>query len=139
MPIEFPTEEQITNLNSGLVSRSGENHGLINRAGLLSALGRPLHGSGGHYFYKSIHEMAAALLESLANNHPFVAGNKRTAMMAMEVFLHRNGHVLIATDDEKYVFIVEVVTHGLDFAETVQWLQHHCHCIEPEPVETLMQ
>lgn len=137
MPIEVPTEEQIIRLNTGFVLRSREKYGLVNRAGLLSALGRPVHGVGDQYLYKSIHEMAAALLQALATNHPFVAGNKRTALMAMEVFLHRNGHVLIASDDDKYEFVVDVVTHQLDFPEIVQWLQRHCHCIEPELVEDL--
>jgi len=139
VPIEVPTEEQIIRLNSGFVERSGERYSLMNRAGLLSALARPLHGADGCYFYRSIHEMAAALLESLATNHPFTAGNKRTAIMATEIFLHRHGHVLIASDDEKYNFVVDVVTHKLEFPEIVQWLQFHCHCIEPELVEELIR
>jgi death on curing protein len=132
LPIEIPTEEQIVRLNNGLVTRSGEPHSLVDRAGLLSALGRPLHGIDGSFLYESIHEMGAALLESIAINHPFVSGNKRTALMAMEVFMHRNGHVLIATDDEKYDYVVGVVTHQLDFNANAEWLETHCHCIEPE-------
>jgi len=57
--------------------------------GLASAVGRPQGG-----YYADIIEEAAALFESLAKNHPFFDGNKRTAVVATAVFLKLNGYTL---------------------------------------------
>lgn len=87
---------------------------------------------GGEYFYRTIPQMAAALVEALTINHPFESGNKRTALLAMQVFLHRNGYVMIATDDEKVEFMEQVAMHTISFDEMVGWIEEHSECIEPD-------
>jgi len=134
VPIEFLSEEQVLLLNRAYVLSTGEHHALINPDGLASALGRPQTGRDGQYFYDSIHKMATALTESIACNHPFESGNKRTAFMAMEIFLHRNGHVLIASDYEKIQFMLDLVNHTLNFDSAATWIEDHCHCIDPASV-----
>jgi death-on-curing protein len=57
---------------------------------LLSALAQPAAGLGGEYFHADLYEMAAAYLFHLARNHPFVDGNKRTALACCLVFLDYN-------------------------------------------------
>lgn len=52
-----------------------------------SAIGRPYSG-----YYRAIHRKAAALLESLARNHGFVDGNKRTALLAVDLLIRRSGY-----------------------------------------------
>jgi death-on-curing protein len=56
---------------------------------LASAIGRPYVG-----YNRSIHAKAAALVQSLATNHGFVDGNKRTAFLIADLFLNRSGYVL---------------------------------------------
>jgi death-on-curing protein len=69
--------------------------------GLLeSACGRPQASAFGEDAYPTVWEKAAALLQSLACNHAFVQGNKRTAWMATVVFLWVNGHRLDSPLDE---------------------------------------
>ena len=60
--------------------------GLLNEGILCSALERPNTG-----YYESLFEAASALMESLCNNHPFVDGNKRVAVMTTFYFLKLNG------------------------------------------------
>ena len=85
--------------------------------GLLeSAVLRPMETVGGRDAYPDIHAKAAALFHSLIRNHPFVDGNKRTAVLALVVFYNLNGFELDATDDEMVTLAVEAAEGSLDVA-----------------------
>lgn len=84
-------------------------------AGLLeSAAGRPFASAFGADAYPTLPLKAAALLHSLARNHPLVDGNKRLALAATIVFLGINGEQLALTEDEAYDLTVAVATGELD-------------------------
>jgi death-on-curing protein len=69
--------------------------------GLLdAALQRPFGGFGETEFYPSAEEKAASILESVAKNHPFLDGNKRTAYVLMRLMLLEYGKDIDATQDE---------------------------------------
>src|SRR5467141_3176645 len=80
-----------------LIERYGGAPGVRDIGALESALHRPQTG----YYETIIHE-AAALLESLVQNHPFVDGNKRVAFAVVDVFLRINDHALKA--DSKAIY-----------------------------------
>jgi death-on-curing protein len=81
--------------------------------GLLeSAVLRPQATAFGTDAYPTLHEKAAALLHSLARNHPFLDGNKRTAWAVTWVFYEINGHTLVV-DDGQIVGLVVDVAEGL--------------------------
>jgi death-on-curing protein len=83
--------------------------------GLLhSAAARPRASAFGADAYGDIHEKAAALLHSLARNHPLVDGNKRLALAATLAFLGVNGIRLTLTNEEAYDLIVDVAAGNLD-------------------------
>ncbi len=84
--------------------------------GLLeSAVARPQATVFGEDAYPTIHEKAAALLQSLAANHPLPDGNKRTAFVAMALFYGLNGHHLPGSaEDELFDLVIAVATGGLD-------------------------
>jgi len=89
-------------------------------AGLLeSALARPQATAFGRDAYVSIHEKAAALLHSLAHNHPLVDGNKRLALAATIAFYGVNGCQLTLTNDEAYDLVMDVATGRTDSVETI--------------------
>lgn len=72
-----------------------------------------------------IHE-AAALFESLVQNHPFIDGNKRVAFAAADVFLRLNGHVLDVDDGDAYDFVVGSLERGELHIERIDaWLREH--------------
>jgi death on curing protein len=88
----------------------------IRDAGIIdSACGRPRATVFGEDAYPSIWEKAAALMQSLACNHGFVDGNKRTAWIAVTAFLDANGHPLDASfsDDAAEEFVLAVATGAM--------------------------
>ena len=100
------------------IRQFGGEPGLRDAGALESAIMRPQIG-----YYDSIIEEAAALLESLAMNHPFVDGNKRTAFAATEVFLRINGYFIDCDSLEAYNRFMELFdTNSFRFAQLVDWL-----------------
>ena len=86
---------------------------------LASALHRPQTG-----YYKDMVEEAAALLESLAINHPFLDGNKRVAFAVTSAFLHINGFVIGGSSAEIYQKWMELFdSNTFKYGELQQWLR----------------
>ena len=90
---------------------------------LLSALSRPENA----YHYSNpkpdVAELAAAYGFGLAKNHPFNDANKRTALIAMRLFLKLNGYDLAAPPDEKYKTIIRVAASDVSKEELAQWIR----------------
>src|ERR1700730_12415206 len=86
-----------------LIERYGGATGVRDVGALESALHRPQTG----YYETIIHE-AAALLESLVQNHPFVDGNKRVAFAVADVFLRVNGHSINADSNAIYDYLMKL-------------------------------
>ena len=77
-------------------------------------------------YYSSIEEMGAALLESLACNHGFLDGNKRTALVTLYLFLVRSGYILPGGESlnaEAEKMVIDLVEHRMNFDEVVAWLK----------------
>lgn len=88
--------------------------------GLLdSALHRPSAQMFGVEAYPDVYDKAAALLHSLARNHPLVDGNKRLAWLTTTVFCRKNDIRLEATQDEVYDFVIAVASGELDDVEKI--------------------
>ena len=92
-----------------IAQRAIEGEVLVREHGLLaSAAARPQTTVFGEDAYPDVLTKAAALLQSLAGNHPLVDGNKRLAWLATFVFLDLNGHRVVATQDEVVDLVVAV-------------------------------
>jgi death on curing protein len=89
-------------------------HGL-----LASATARPQASAFGADAYPELHLKAAALLHSLARNHPLVDGNKRLAWLATYVFLEINGHPPLASQDDVFDLVMAVAAGTLDDLEKI--------------------
>ncbi len=76
--------------------------GLQDRGLLASAVHRPFQSAFGEDIYPSVEEKAAALFHSLIANHPFVDGNKRTAVIAVSLFLIANSRFWFLGNDAMY-------------------------------------
>ena len=77
-------------------------------------------------YYADLIEEAAALWESLSQNHPFIDGNKRTAFAAMYTFLAINGGIITAEAEATYAFIMGLYGAGtFDFKRLAQWLRNN--------------
>jgi death-on-curing protein len=90
-----------------------------------SALERPATTLLGNDAYPTIDAKAAAQTESLARNHPFMDGNKRSAWIALNHFLRINGFLLFSTQDEAFEYIQNVATGGFSLDESAAWIESH--------------
>ena len=100
------------------IERFGGADGVRDPGALEAALARPQSG----YYPNLIHE-AAALLQSLVQNNPFVDGNKRTGFAVMDVFLRVNGYRLNADSMAIHAKLIQLLeSQQFDFDHLVAWL-----------------
>ena len=88
---------------------------------LASAMARPQHRA--MYESPDAATLAASYAFGIARNHPFVDGNKRTAFVAMEVFLDLNGLELEATDEDCVLATLRLAAGQLDEAGLAEWIR----------------
>lgn len=88
-----------------------------------SALARPQNLA--LYGQPDVCDLSAAYAVGLAKNHPFVDGNKRTAYVAMELFLVLNGFELTADDASATLTMLAVAAGDIDEPTLAQWLREH--------------
>ncbi len=97
---------------------------------LLSALGRPQATFEEKDLYPDLFSKAAALMDSLVRNHPFVDGNKRTAITSTAMFLRINGYRLVVDNDEMVHFTLACAQSKLTLEEISSWFQRCSDLIE---------
>ena len=108
-----------------LINRFGGSHGIRDLNGLESALTRPFQTFENKELYPTVILKAAALLESLLVNHPFIDGNKRLGYTLLRLFLLLNGMDINATQKDRYEFVVSVASGKKDFDAIAEWLTSH--------------
>ncbi len=117
----YLTIGEVLQIHRQQIDHYGGAHGIRDRGLLESAVFRPQTG-----YYSTIAEEAAALMESLATNHPFLDGNKRVAFAAAHTFLLVNGCDLQVKPDAAYDFIMESIVRGeFRFQQILQWIDNH--------------
>lgn len=99
---EFLTLDEVLGIHADQIRRYGGSAGLRDLGLLRSALAMPQTTYDDEFLHGTIFEMAAAYLFHLARNHPFIDGNKRTALMITLVFLGLNGQRLEVKPDAVY-------------------------------------
>ncbi len=93
-------------------------------AGLLdSALARPRNRA--EYGTPDLAERGALHALAIAQNHPFIDGNKRTAYVAMELFLALNGARFIAVDADAVLTTLAMAAGDLSDADFTAWVRRH--------------
>lgn len=116
---EYLTLVELLAIHDRLLEEFGGAAGVRDGGALESALFRPQTG-----YYADVVQEAAALFESLVQNHPFVDGNKRVAFAATDVFLRMNGLTLDVEDETAHRFIVGSLERGdLDLERIDAWLR----------------
>jgi death on curing protein len=116
---DYLTIEETLAIHDDQIERYGGSHGVRDFGLLESALFRPQSG-----YYADVIEEAAALWESLAQNHPFIDGNKRTAFAVTYTFLAINGYIINADPIDAYLFIADLYSkQAFKFIAILEWLQ----------------
>jgi death-on-curing protein len=118
---DYLTMAEVLAMHVDQIQRYGGSHGLRDPGLLESALFRPQTG-----YYADLIEEAAALWESLSQNHPFIDGNKRTAFAATYTFLVINGARLTAGARQTQNFVLALYQKDrFTFDNLVPWLGDH--------------
>ena len=118
---DYLTLAEVLAIHADQIERYGGSEG-VRDAGLLeAALYRPQTG-----YYADLIEEAAALWESLAQNHPFIDGNKRTAFLAAYTFLGINGWELNAPEEQVVQMVVGLSDRSVSAEAFTEWLRTVC-------------
>ena len=117
----YLTAAQVLFIHARVVVETGGAPGLRDLGLLESAVARPQATFGGDDLYPDLFTKAAALMSSLVNNHPFVDGNKRVGIAAAGLFFVRNGHRLIAGNEEVERFTLLVAQGTVSVEQMAHW------------------
>ncbi|HEV7218080.1 MAG TPA: type II toxin-antitoxin system death-on-curing family toxin [Terriglobales bacterium] len=118
---DYLTVAEVYRMQHRLIELFGGIRGVRDKGAVEAAVFRPQIG-----YYNSLEEEAAALMESLGNNHGFVDGNKRIAFTAADVFLRRNGFYIKISALDGYKFIYgSMDRHEFRFAKILEWIRQH--------------
>jgi death-on-curing protein len=118
---DYLTVIEVLAIHADQIDRYGGAHGVRDRGLLEAALFRPQTG-----YYADLIEEAAALWESLAQNHPFLDGNKRAAFAVTYTFLIINGARITADADDTFAFIIGLHEAGtFEFDHLTRWLRQN--------------
>jgi death on curing protein len=118
---EYRTVAEVYQMQDLLIDRFGGRHGVRDKNAVEAAVFRPQIG-----YYNSLEEEAAALMESLGNNHGFLDGNKRIAFTAADVFLRRNGFYIEVNAQAGYEFIYGSMDRGeFRLPRILDWIRQH--------------
>ena len=117
--------EEVLALHDDQIRRYGGVAGVRDMGLLSSSVAMPRATFGGELLHQSLFEMAAAYLFHIARNHPFLDGNKRTALAAALAFLWLNDREIEAGGDELTELVLGVAAGRVSKAEVAVFLKSH--------------
>lgn len=123
----FLTDEEVIAINLYVIQEfsPGEQTGVKFPNLLNSAVNRPRQSAFRQNAYQTIFDEAAALFESLAQNHAFHNANKRTAFLSLLQFLSYNGYAFVMDQKQAEDFVVDVVNHKYTFEQVASMIESH--------------
>ncbi|MGO3416967.1 MAG: type II toxin-antitoxin system death-on-curing family toxin [Lactococcus cremoris] len=123
--MKFLTEQQIITMNKQQIEMYSpkESHIIVSKTALNMCIEQPKQEVFGQELYPTLEEKAGILYINLAKKHCFGNANKRTAVMALLVFLSINGKELTVTPKELEDFTVNLVVSDFDKNMVSQWIK----------------
>lgn len=106
-----------------LIEKFGGTKGVRDMKSLESALMRPFQTFNKIELYPTPAEKAAAIIESIINNHPFIDGNKRFGYVAMRMTLLNHKNDITAKEDEKYDFVIRIAKGDMKYPLILEWIR----------------
>jgi len=126
--MNYLTATEVAVIHARLIQRTGGRQGIRDIGLLESAIARPKATFDQNDLYPTLWEEAAALMEPLISNHPFVDGNKRAGVVCAGLFLERNGYTLTASNKAVYDFTMKIAQGKINLEEIAQWLKEKTSC-----------
>jgi death-on-curing protein len=123
MIVGYLSVEQVRALHADQLRLYGGATGIRDKGLLESALARPAMTFGGEDLYEDLAAKAAALMHSLALNHPFIDGNKRVAAHAAILFVELNNQTFLATPGEVVEMTLAVATGRVAVEALAIWFR----------------
>jgi len=120
-------EETLTAIHHRQIAEHGGTEGLRDEGLLLSALARSQNVLAYGEPAPDLASLAAAYAYGIARNHPFVDGNKRTALVAARTFLILNGVDLETTQDDKVITFLKLAEGAISEEELTDWTRKRIH------------
>jgi death on curing protein len=121
--ITFLTLSEVIDIHTDQIKRYGGAGDIRDINLLTSAIALPFASFSSAYLHGDIFEMAAAYAFHICQNHPFIDGNKRTALASALVFLDMNGEIISYDSDKLYKAMVNLAAGKLSksaFADTLR-------------------
>jgi death on curing protein len=118
--------EDVLKIHRILIDQFGGSHGVRDKGSLNSAINRPFATFDKQELYPEPIDKAAAILESIVSNHPFIDGNKRTGYVLARLLLLKSGFDIEATQDEKYEMVIAVSKGEWKYERIRDWMTERC-------------
>jgi len=122
-PPIFLTVDHVLAIHRRMIDEFGGDPGMLDPGLLESAVAMPAARFGGEWLHQGTPAMAAACLFHICKNHPFLDGNKRTAVAAAEVFVRLNGLELSASDEDLYRLTMGVAKGEVSKDEVIEFFE----------------
>jgi death on curing protein len=119
--IKFLSEEDVIAIHRNTIQTEGGGDGVRDIGLMHAAVSMPRQSFAGEYLHPDIPSMAAAYHFHLAQNHPFVDGNKRVSIAGALLFLRANGYAVNATEDDLYDITIRVASGQIDKRALTNW------------------
>ncbi|CAN5672088.1 type II toxin-antitoxin system death-on-curing family toxin [soil metagenome] len=123
----WPTAENVIFLHMVAVDTFGGSEGVRDLESLRAAVARPWGSSFGRDHFPTPFDKAAAIAGSIIRRHPFVDGNKRTAMYAAGYLLEKLDYELQASQQELEDFAVSIAEDSIQAERIALWFEEHTH------------
>ena len=119
------TADDVIQIHSRIIQRSGGMDGLRDRASLEAAVSAPMQSFGGQDLYPTTVEKIARLGYGLASNHAFVDGNKRIGAMMTQLLLKWNGFQMSLCSGELADMFIAIADGSAEESDLLVWIQGH--------------
>ena len=123
--IKFLYKKIILAFHQDQLEKYGGKPGVRDEKLLESALAQSQTSFGGEYAHEDLFQMAAAYGFHLCRNHPFFDGNKRTALIAMYMFLYANGYQMKADKKSLFAIIMDLANGKVKKEELAEYVKKH--------------
>ena len=122
--LEFLTLAEVTEIHADQIEHYGGTAGTRDINLLSSAVAMPYASFSGNFLHRDIYEMAAAYAFHICQNHPFIDGNKRTALASALVFLDVNGISISDSEGKLYEATMDIASGKLKKEEFANILRN---------------
>lgn len=123
--MRYLTTKQILLIHSMAIDETGGVHGVRDYHAILSLAALPRQKLFGKVLYATVLQKAAVYARGIISGHPFLDGNKRTAMVCAAVFLENNGYKITAPAGRVEKFALKIVNKKLDIPQIAKWFKEN--------------